>query len=415
MNKKLAIITTHPIQYYAPLFQLLAKRNKIDLHVFYTKGEEQQQYEPDFGKTIAWDIPLLEGYDFTFVPNAATDVGLHHFSGIKNPSLIQAIKDFGANAILVFGWSYESHLKTMWHFKGKIPVYFRGDSTLLDETGGIKAIMRRIFLILVYSQIDKAFYVGENNKAYYKKHLIKDQNLIFAPHAIDNKRFGLKFSVGNSKIEVQNTNDGVFNSKIGVQNSNDGAFNSEIEHYKQIFKIKSNEIVVLFVGKFEPKKNPVLLLNAFKELNLKNAHLIFVGNGVLENELKEKAKDTTHIHFLPFQNQSKLPQIYGLGDIFCLPSQGPGETWGLAVNEAMAGGNAVLVSDKCGCAINLVETNKNGFVFKSNDKEDLKAKLKALVASPELQNIKIAAFNTIQAYSFEKIVEAIENEIQKIV
>ncbi|MGN6533252.1 MAG: glycosyltransferase family 1 protein, partial [Ginsengibacter sp.] len=84
---RLAIITTHPIQYNAPLFSLLAKRNTINIKVFYTWGEKvlQDKFDPGFGKNINWDIPLLEGYDFQFVSNISADPGSHHFGGIDNP------------------------------------------------------------------------------------------------------------------------------------------------------------------------------------------------------------------------------------------------------------------------------------------------------------------------------------------
>ncbi|MGB2995140.1 MAG: glycosyltransferase family 1 protein, partial [Ferruginibacter sp.] len=60
MLKKLAIVTTHPIQYHAPLFALLASRNKISIRVFYTWGKQvlEQKFDPGFGKKISWDIPL---------------------------------------------------------------------------------------------------------------------------------------------------------------------------------------------------------------------------------------------------------------------------------------------------------------------------------------------------------------------
>ena len=68
MKKKIAIISTHPIQYYAPLFNLLAK--KIEIKVFYTWGEESiKKFDPGFGKKVEWDIPLLEGYNFQFLKN----------------------------------------------------------------------------------------------------------------------------------------------------------------------------------------------------------------------------------------------------------------------------------------------------------------------------------------------------------
>ncbi len=98
-------------------------------------------------------------------------------------------------------------------------------------------------------------------------------------------------------------------------------------------------------------------------LNNPGIHLVLTGNGELETELKNHAGDKKNIHFMGFQNQQRMPAIYQLADVFVLPSKGPGETWGLSVNEAMASGKPVLVSDKCGCAFDLVEEGKTGYTF----------------------------------------------------
>ena len=62
-----------------------------------------------------------------------------------------------------------------------------------------------------------------------------------------------------------------------------------------------------------------------------------------------------------------MPAVYRLGTIFVLPSIGANETWGLAVNEAMACGCAILVSDRVGCATDLVRNGENGYIFKADD------------------------------------------------
>ncbi|MEO6981197.1 MAG: glycosyltransferase family 1 protein, partial [Mucilaginibacter sp.] len=78
--KKLAIITTHPIQYYAPIFRLLQQRNNISIKVFYTLGETTApKHDPGFGKAVSWDIPLLDGYDFEWLKNVAPTPGSHYF------------------------------------------------------------------------------------------------------------------------------------------------------------------------------------------------------------------------------------------------------------------------------------------------------------------------------------------------
>src|ERR1700761_2361027 len=153
--KKLAIITTHPIQYYAPVFRLLSQRGNIQIKIFYTLGTDgTEKYDPGFGKAISWDIPLLDGYDYEWTENTSKRPGSNAFGGIINPQLINRIKNWQPDAVLVYGWAYQSHLKVIRYFKGKVPVYFRGDSTLLNKPAGIKSFFKSLFLRWIYSHID---------------------------------------------------------------------------------------------------------------------------------------------------------------------------------------------------------------------------------------------------------------------
>lgn len=170
--------------------------------------------------------------------------------------------------------------------------------------------------------------------------------------------------------------------------------------------------VILFCGKLEQKKNPILLLDAIIQLNNERSkdqqfQLLFVGNGALEQELKNRSKALDFVKFLPFQNQSIMPIVYRLGDIFCLPSQGPGETWGLAVNEAMACGKPILVSDKVGCATDLVAENHNGFVFESGNLNDLCARLNQFMQADLIQ-IGHNAGERIKNWSYIQKCDALE-------
>ncbi len=141
-------------------------------------------------------------------------------------------------------------------------------------------------------------------------------------------------------------------------------------------------------------------------------HLLFVGNGHLQKLLIANAKDNSNIHFIDFQNQMQMPVIYQACDLFCLPSQGPGETWGLAVNEAMACRKAVLVSDKVGCAIDLVKPGINGDIFRFNDKEKLYSYLKEYYASKgKLKSYGARSKDIITDWNFIKIAEAIEKKL----
>ncbi|WP_419701084.1 glycosyltransferase family 4 protein [Mucilaginibacter sp. NFX135] len=380
---RLAIIATHPVQYYAPVFKLLAESPDMEIRVFYTWGEKaMEKFDPGFGQKIDWDIPLLQGYDFEWVTNTASDPGSHHRNGIINPGLIDQINQWQPNALLVFGWAYHSHLKVIRYYHHKLPVYFRGDSTLLDIKPGIRAFLRSVFLKWVYRHVDHAFYVGINNKTYFKKYGLTDKQLTFAPHAIDNARFSADRNLEALKL-------------------------------RQTLGIAEEDTLILFAGKFEHKKSPQLLIDAFLALNKPGAYLLLVGSGIFEIPLKTKASINKRIHFMDFQNQLLMPVVYQAADLFCLPSKGPGETWGLAVNEAMAAGVPVLVSNKVGCAADLVIPGLTGDIFDSENLSDITQKLGELLK--DRSRLKTLGTNTqrkIADWSFDKQVAAILNTLK---
>jgi len=354
--------------------------------VFYTWGEKaKDKYDPGFGKNIKWDIPLLDGYPYRWVENTSIDPGTHHFKGIINPGLAGEIELWNADALLVFGWAYRSHLNIIRHFKNKKTVYFRGDSTLLDNIPGVKNVLKSTWLKSIYKNVHHAFYTGSENKAYFKKYGLKESQLTFAPHSVDNSYF----------------------SENGVDRSAQLRFE---------LGISDTDILVLFAGKFEQKKDPQILLSAINELKEENVHLLMVGNGPLEDALKATASGykNLHIHWMDFQNQSMMPAIYHACDLFCLPSCGPGETWGLAVNEAMAAGKAVLVSDKVGCAADLVVPGRTGEIFIAGNLIDLKEKLVSLIENKSmLSSFGKNAKDRIASWSVEHQIAAITNILNK--
>lgn len=382
--RKLAIITSHPIQYNAPLYRLLTQRNRISLRVFYTWGQTQQGlvYDPDFKREFKWDIPLLDGYEHEFVENVSKKPGAGYFKGIKNKNLHERINLYDPDALLVLGWSYHSHLNVLRHFYGKRKILFRGDSNLIDENfhWSIKKVMRRLFLKWVFKHIDFALYTGKANKDYYLAHGLSEKQLLYAPHAVENERF----------------------------EDADGCYAIHAREWREKLGIETEDVVFLFAGKLEPKKDPGLLIEAFLHTTTQKMKLLIVGNGLLEGELKQRAANDNRIQFLDFQNQQQMPVVYRLAEVFVLPSKGPGETWGLSVNEAMACGRAVVVSDKCGCVGELVTAN--GILFPAGNMAKLADALQLLAKDKDLlKKMQSASANQIKDFTFEHVAFAIES------
>lgn len=381
---RLAIVTTHPIQYNAPWFRLLAQQQGVEVKVFYTWEASQTiaKYDPGFGRVVEWDIPLLDGYEYTFVKNVSANQGSHHFKGIDTPTLNSEIEQWGAEAVLVFGWAYKSHLACLRYFKGKIPVLFRGDSTLLDRAGGVKELLKNIFLKFVYRHIDYALYVGTNNKEYFLQHGVKEHQLVYVPHAIENERF-----IDGDYTTRANE----WKRELGIE----GCFN------------------IVFAGKLEPKKNPEYLLQLAAKLPDANLRFVYVGNGILEEKLKNSAKADNRILFVGFQNQQNMPLVYRLANVFVLPSKGPGETWGLAINEAMACGVPVIASEKAGGAVDLIKDN--GLIINPDDVNAGVHYIERLMNDSGFeQSQRNKSEELIKQFSFQVIVATITSFLKKL-
>ncbi|NQT15302.1 MAG: glycosyltransferase family 4 protein [Planctomycetes bacterium] len=352
---RLALVVSHPIQYYVPLYRRLAQRDDVHIKVFFTwHGGEAPSLDHGFKKEVQWDIPLTGGYEAEVVPNTATTPGTHHFFGLRNPSLVSRVLAWKPNAVHITGYAWLSHLQAMHalHRRG-VPVLFRGDSHLLDESRqGLRWWGKRVLLRRVFTWPSAFLYVGQANKAYYEAFGVPPSRLHHCPHSIEVDRFAMPAA----ELERQAV---VWRQELGIP---------------------EDRFVLLFAGKFEDKKQPVALMRAVERLANSNVLLVMVGDGELGDEVREIAsRDPDRFRVLPFQNQSRMPLVYRLGDVFVLPSA-YGETWGLAVNEAMACGRPVLISDRVGCAADVVRPLQNGAVFRANDWSHFNVRLAELLS-----------------------------------
>ena len=163
----------------------------------------------------------------------------------------------------------------------------------------------------------------------------------------------------------------------------------------------------MYAGKLYDIKKIDLLIESFKKIDSQNVWLLIIGNGKDEKKLHAAASEDKRIIFQPFKNQTEMPWVYRMGDVFILPSSS--ETWGLAVNEAMASGRPVIVSDKCGCAIDLVQNGRNGYVFKSEDQTDLLEKMQLMLDKRKINEMGIQSKLIVQDLSIENTCCQIEN------
>lgn len=379
---RLAIVLSHPTQYYSPWFRWMRVHTDLEFRVFYLWDfGVTPSRDPHFGTTFEWDVDLLSGYDSELVPNISKAPGAEAFFGFNNPEITGRLSDWQPNAILLFGYKWASHLRViLWATVHRIPLIFRGDSHLLGRERPRPLV--RLALRLLYSRFACVLYAGVANKEYFQAFGVPQAKLFFAPHSVDADLF----------------------------DAGDARTRGLADKLRSDHALAPDTKVALFAGKLVPAKQPVELLKAFAHLNLPGSALIFVGDGPEKEALMSLAAHSAaqpsnpRIIFLPFANQSEMPARYLASDLFVLPSRGSYETWGLAVNEAMLMGVPCLVSDRVGCQRDLVTEGQTGWVFASEDPAALEGALSTALAeigSPaRLNEIREAVERRIRGYTY---------------
>ncbi len=280
---------------------------------------------------------MLRGFDFEFAPNTSSDPGSHHFSGLVNPDLVRRIGAWTPDVVLINGYNYRSHLSAIWKLhRAGIPILFRGDSHLLSRRTWLHRITKQVLLRTLFSLCNGFLYCGAHNREYFKAYGVTEKKLFFCPHVVDND-----FFAANHEEAL-----------------------AQARSWRRSLGIDDRHKVVLFAAKLQRKKGPHVLLDAFSRINSRGMKLVFVGDGEMKKSLEMKAKSIgERVFFIPFQNQSRMPTVYRLGEVYALPSLYD-ETWGLAVNEAMCCRIPVIVSPQVGCGPDLVEPGVTGWATK---------------------------------------------------
>ena len=370
MNK-LAILSTHPIQYNAPLFRVLHDDDSIELKVFFSKTWDQVKYDPDFQREVSWDIPVAEGYEH--VTHDASNR-----RGRKELSL--AIQYFKPHALLVYGWNFPGHLHMMRTFHGNVPIWFRGDSHLLNPTPPWKALLRRSWLQIVYRRVDVAYPVGSANMDYYLWNGLTPVQLYMAPHAVD-----LEFWQRDNEKRTE-----------------------QAEMWRQKLGIPKDSKCVGFSGKLEPLKQVDLIIRSTLNSG-ENHHAIIAGTGPLATALIRDFGGHSRVHFIGFVNQSRMPIFYRMLDILALASYS--ETWGLCINEAMTCGTPCVASDRAGCALDILLHSEYGKAVKWNDEA---AWTKAIKETLKTDKTKVDWSAYLNRFRLEAFVNAMKKQFNKL-
>jgi glycosyltransferase involved in cell wall biosynthesis len=389
---RLAYFVSHPIQYQAPLLRRIAADPDIDLKVsFYSDFSLKAYKDPGFGKSIKWDVPLTEGYEHQFLDCWGSKQQHSWYQQPIAKDIRNYLKQGQFDAIWVHGWSWLCSLQAILAAENLgIPILLRGESNGVKETAHpAKKIAKQTFLNWLFPKIAGFLYIGTMNRQFYQSYGINEERLFHVPYAVDNDYFGQQ--AANSRANQQ--------------------------QLRQSLNLEPGRPIILYAAKLIEVKRPQDLLFAYQSLSPDGRkepepYLLFVGDGALRPELEEKAKATgwNSIRFLGFRNQSEIPAMYDLCDVFVLPSSF--EPWGLAINEVMNAGKAVVVSDQVGCAPDLVLEGENGRIFPVGDTKALALAMQWGI-SHRIQAGEVSRKH-IQNWSFEEDLCRLKNALNQV-
>lgn len=394
-ERKLRVLTisSHPIQYGAPLFRLMAKHPKLDYQVAYCslRGAESAGYDPEFGANVRWDVPLLDGYKWTHIPNRGS--GAESFLAWRNTGLWNFIRQGNFDAVI----SHVGYVRaTFWigYFAARskrIPFIFGTDASRIEprDESKLKLAAKKIIWPAVFSLAGQVLTASSTGR-------------------------DMMISLGFPPDSVSMTLDTVDNDWWLAQAN---AINRE-DARKQL-GFQPNEKIILFCAKLQPWKRPMNLLQAFASASIPNARLVFAGDGAQRPELEKEAATrniANRVQFLGFVNQSQLPRLYKSADLMVIPSRY--EPFGLVVNESMLCGCPVIASDRVGAVRDLITHGETGYVYPCDDTNGLAKLLQRVLSDPaQLQSVRQNALQRIQTWtpqaSADALVDAVERALAR--
>jgi glycosyltransferase involved in cell wall biosynthesis len=367
-------LAAHPVQYMSPILRKMAGQPELDLHVAYCslRGAEAG-YDPEFGATVHWDMPLLEGYPWTHVPNRGS--GNESFFGICNTGVWKLIREGEFDAVLCFtGYRCATFWMAILAAKlSRTAFLFGTDAVTLAPRDGRawKVAPKKILWPWLFRLADQVIVPSSGSRDLMYSLRLTPDRVTLTPYSVDNDWWIEQ----SSKVDRRAVRAG--------------------------WGVSETDAVVLFCAKLQPWKRPLDVLRAFAKADIAKAQLVFAGEGPLRGQLESEAASLgigDRMRFLGFVNQTQLPAIYTAADLMVLSSEY--DAFAVVVNEAMCCGCPVVASDKVGAARDLVAPVAPEFVYPCGDVEALSKVLRSAVSDrSRLASLAAAASRRIASWS----------------
>jgi glycosyltransferase involved in cell wall biosynthesis len=347
MSYRVALLTEIISPYRIPVFNALARRKGIELHVIFLAETDPTQR--------GWLVYKDEiEFSYEVLPSWRRRWGRWHI--LLNRGMWSALERFRPNSILCGGYNHPAFWEALtWAKLHRVHFAAWVESTSQDQRNpsALAEFIKRRFV-----RNCSSFAVpGKSSFEYVRSMGVPEARIHKAPNAIDIRRFA---NLARAARERQ------------------AQCRTELGLPPRYF---------LFAGRIIPEKGVFHLLEAYTQLapELRSeVALVFVGEGTAKNELIGKATEVYPgtVVFPGFAQRDQLAAFYALAEALVFPTLS--DPWGLVVNEAMACGLAVIASDVAGCTADLVHDRENGYVIPSGNVGKLAEAMAAFARDPQL-------------------------------
>src|ERR1700722_1388174 len=371
MTPRLVVLTEIIAPYRIPVFNALARRSDLDLHVIFMAET--------YSRLRQWRVYKDEiNFSYQVLPSWRWQLGKH--SVLLNRGLRAALEKANPQVIICGGYNYPASWQALlWARRKHVEFILWSESNIQDARPGWSSIesLKGFFL----RRSDRSVVPGKNSAEYLRAMGSDHATIYTAPNAIDNDWFA---------AQAENVR-------------------ADAVQFREKLKLPSR--FILFVGRLVPEKGVFDLLQAYAKLESSvrsQVSLVFAGDGVSKSELVEEAKRISPgtVCFPGFAQREDLAAFYAFADTLVLPTHS--DPWGLVVNEAMACGLPIIVTAVAGCAADLVEDGWNGFVVPPSDIEKLRMAIESLLADSDRRAwMSVNSLDRIKNFSPEKCAEGL--------
>src|SRR3990167_1532607 len=267
---------------------------------------------------------------------------------------------------LLFVWAI------FFSYSNGIPVSLESDTPLPAQQSFLKKIIKYFIYPRLFKRVIIFLPGGQRQAKYFNFYGVNNEQIVPAQMTVD---------VAQIKKYIGNLSD---HDRFDM---------------RQRLGIKNDSITFLYVGRLVEQKGVSDLIAAFENLKDKKVTLLIAGDGNMRSRIEEIAKNSANIIYAGRLSDHELLNAYFSADIVVLPSHC--EPWGLVVNEAMAVGKPVVVSDKVGCIDDLVIPYETGLIVKSKCATSLKEALEYMCDNDNHLSMGKNAAQLIKSWTLE--------------